>query len=135
MVTRLGMSEAVGPIAYQENSEQVFLGRDYGRSSTISQKTLELIDSEIHRIVDEELNRARKILGENRDLVEVLTAALLERETIDAEEFIMLMEGKELPAPELEIDHSTGGETSEEVKSEEDSSVDSSAEDSDPQQG
>jgi cell division protease FtsH len=110
MVTRLGMSEALGPIAYEEVSEQVFLGRDYGRASTTSQKTLELIDSEIKRIVQEQLIRARKILEEDRDLVEILTAALLERETIDAEEFLMLMKGETLPTPELEVDHSTDEE-------------------------
>ncbi len=120
MVTRLGMSDAVGPIAYEESTDQVFLGRDFGRSSTTSQKTLELIDSEIHRIVGEQLNRAREILNGNKDLVEVLTAALLERETIDAEEFIMLMTGKELPTPELEIDHSEDDETP--VNSDEDHS-------------
>jgi len=135
MVTRLGMSEAVGPIAYEEGSEQVFLGRDYGRSSTTSQKTLELIDSEIHRIVDEQLKRAKEILEGNKDRVEVLTAALLERETIDAEEFLMLMEGKELPTPELEIDHSTDEETSEEASPEEASSGDESTdEESNPQE-
>ncbi len=134
MVTRLGMSDALGPIAYEESSEQVFLGRDYGRGSTTSQKTLELIDSEIHRIVDEQLSRAREILKGNRDLVEVLTAALLERETIDADEFIMLMEGKELPTPELEIDHSTGDEPVEDKTPDEPAPGDSEPEDPAPQE-
>ncbi len=108
MVTRLGMSKLMGPISFEEGGGQVFLGRDFGRSSSTSQKTMERIDAEIHRIVDEQLDRARKILAEDRELVEVLTAALLERETIDAEEFLMLMKGEELPAPKLDIDHSTG---------------------------
>jgi len=108
MVTRLGMSKLMGPISYEEGGGQVFLGRDFGRTTSTSQKTMESIDAEIHRIVDEQLDRARKILDEDRKLVEVLTAALLERETIDAEEFVMLMKGEELPAPALDIDHSTG---------------------------
>jgi len=107
MVTRLGMSDKMGPIAYEEAHEQVFLGRDYGRQSTHSERTLQEIDDEIKRIVTEQLTRARQILEEHRDKVELLTAALLERETIDAEDFNLLMEGKELPLPKVKIDHST----------------------------
>ncbi|MCP4291757.1 MAG: ATP-dependent zinc metalloprotease FtsH [bacterium] len=121
MVTRLGMSKKMGPISYEEGSGQVFLGRDYGRTASVSQKTMENIDGEVHRIVDEELDRARKILDADRDLVEVLTAALLERETIDAEEFIMLMEGRELPTPELDIDFSTSDENNSPEVTEEES--------------
>ncbi len=108
MVTRLGMSRKLGPISYEEGSPQVFLGRDFAQHTNHSEKTLQEIDAEIRRIVEEQLERARHILAENRDTVETLTAALLERETIDAEEFNLLMEGKELPAVELEVDHSTG---------------------------
>ena len=129
MVTSLGMSKKLGPISFEEGGGQVFLGRDYGRTAVTSQKTLENIDSEIHRIVDEQLTRARKILEEDRDLVEVLTAALLERETIDAEEFIMLMEGKELPSRALDIDRSTSNDAADDSSdnTEADATTDDSA--------
>ena len=108
MVTRLGMSAKLGPIAFEENSEQVFLGRDFNRTHTHSEQTLQDIDSEVRRIVMEQFERARHILENNRVRVETLTEALLERESIDADEFIMIMEGEKLPEPEIEVDHSTG---------------------------
>ncbi len=110
MVTRLGMSEKLGPIAFEEGSEQVFLGRDIGRQHVFSEQTLQAIDDEVHRIVTEQFNRAHRILEENKDKVETLAAALLERETIDAQEFIILMEGRELPDILIEVDHSLADE-------------------------
>jgi cell division protease FtsH len=107
MVTRLGMSEKIGPISFAEGGQQVFLGRDYARHTTHSEKTLQEIDAEIKRIVDEQLARARGILNEHKDQVEVVTATLLERETIDGDEFKMIMTGQELPIPEIFVDHST----------------------------
>ena len=113
MVTRLGMSTKMGPISYEEGSEQVFLGRDYARHTAHSEKTLQEIDGEISRIVAEQLQRARHILDANREAVETVTAALLERETIDAEDFQLLMAGQPLPTMELKVDHSTGEEPTE----------------------
>jgi cell division protease FtsH len=111
MVTRLGMSRKLGPIAYEEGSEQVFLGRDFGRTHVFSEKTLQEIDAEIKRIVDEQFERARTILGANREKVETLKDALLERESIDAEEFKLLMKGQTLPERVLNVDHSVDGTT------------------------
>ncbi len=108
MVTRLGMSEKMGPISFEEGSEQVFLGRDYARHTHHSEKTLQEIDAEIKRIVEEQLTRARQILNDHRDQVETVTAALLERETIDGDEFQLLMKGEPLPEPEIKVDHSLG---------------------------
>ncbi|MBE0564709.1 MAG: ATP-dependent zinc metalloprotease FtsH [Krumholzibacteria bacterium] len=110
MVTQLGMSAKMGPISYEEGSEQIFLGRDYARHTAHSEKTLQDIDAEISRIVAEQLERARGILERNREAVEVVTAALLERESLDGEEFKLLMEGKPLPVTKLSVDHSTGEE-------------------------
>jgi cell division protease FtsH len=110
MVTRLGMSEKMGPISFEEGSAQVFLGRDYAQHTSHSEKTLQDIDAEIKRIVDEQLERARGILQAHRDQVETVTAALLERETIDGPEFRMLMKGESLPEPEIEVDHSLDGQ-------------------------
>jgi cell division protease FtsH len=108
MVTRLGMSRTLGPIAYEEGAEQVFLGRDFARHHLYSEKTLQEIDAEVKRIVTEQFDRARAILQDNRERVETLAAALLERESIDAEEFSLLMQGKELPLPDIIVDHTTG---------------------------
>jgi cell division protease FtsH len=108
MVTRLGMSEKLGPIAFEEGAEQVFLGRDFGRQHIFSERTLQDIDSEVKRIVSEQFHRAQHILETHKEQVETLTAALLERETLDAEEFEMLMQGQELPEPVIEVDHSLG---------------------------
>ena len=110
MVTRLGMSPKLGPIAFEDSAEQVFLGRDFARHTTHSEQTLRDIDSEVRRIVMEQFERARVFLQDNRERVETLAQALLERETIDAEEFNLIMEGEELPAPKIEVDHSTGDE-------------------------
>jgi len=108
MVTSLGMSKMMGPISYEEAGGQVFLGRDYGRQTHHSEKTMQDIDNEVKRIVDEQLNRARDILNTNREQVEVVTAALLERESVDGIEFKMLMEGQELPEVEIDVDYSAG---------------------------
>jgi len=108
MVTSLGMSDKMGPISYEDSSGQIFLGRDYGRHTSHSEKTMQDIDNEVRRIIDEQLERAREILGTHRDQVETITAALLERESINGDEFRLLMNGEELPPVELDIDHSTG---------------------------
>jgi cell division protease FtsH len=113
MVTQLGMSEKLGPIAFEESSEHVFLGRDYSRRQVHSEKTLQEIDSEVNRIVDEQLQRARKILEDNRDQVETMAAALLERETLNKEEVDLIMKGKPLPPPELVTEPETGTPTGE----------------------
>jgi cell division protease FtsH len=97
MVTRLGMSERLGPVAYEESTEQVFLGRDYSRRQLHSEKTLQEIDSEVSRIIGEQLLRARDILNQHADKVEVMAAALLERETLDKEEVGLIMQGEPLP--------------------------------------
>jgi cell division protease FtsH len=101
MVTQVGMSETLGPIAYEESSEQVFLGRDYTRRQFHSEKTLQAIDDEVQRIVEQQLARARRIIEEHREQIEVMAAALLERETLDREEVDLVMSGEPLPDPVL----------------------------------
>ncbi len=97
MVTRIGMSENLGPIAYEEAGGQVFLGRDYSRRQTHSEETLQAIDNEVRRIVDEQYKRAHQILSDHRGVVEVMAAALLDRETIDRAEVEMIVQGEPLP--------------------------------------
>jgi cell division protease FtsH len=103
MVTQLGMSEKLGPIAYEESSEHVFLGRDYTRRQVHSEKTLQQIDAEVSRIVTEQIQRARTILEENRDKVETMAAALLERETLNKQDVVLIMTGQPLPPPQIAV--------------------------------
>jgi cell division protease FtsH len=94
MVTRFGMSEALGPMVYGENEGEVFLGRSITTHKNLSEVTLEKVDAEIRKIIDDQYSLARRLLEENRDKVEAMTAALLEWETIDAEQIGDIMAGR-----------------------------------------
>ena len=94
MVTRYGMSDALGPMVYGENEGEVFLGRSVTTHKNMSETTMQQVDAEIRRIIDEQYALARKLLEENRDKVEAMTAALLELETIDADQINDIMDGK-----------------------------------------
>jgi cell division protease FtsH len=98
MVTRYGMSDALGPMVYGENEGEVFLGRSVTTHKNMSETTMQKVDAEIRRIIDEQYALARRLLEENRDKVEAMTKALLEWETLDAEQINDIMEGKE-PRP------------------------------------
>jgi len=107
MVCELGMSEAVGPVSLKEGSDQPFLGRDYQRSRSTSEKTAELIDAEVKRLVEEGYERALKILRENRDIVETMSEKLLEIETLQDWQVHQIVKRKEVTmenpdAPKLE---------------------------------
>lgn len=93
MVTRYGMSEALGPMVYGENEGEVFLGRSVTTHQNMSETTMQKVDAEIRRILDEQYAVATKILTEGRDKVEAMTAALLEWETIDADQIADIMAG------------------------------------------
>jgi len=82
MVCELGMSEAIGPVSLKASSEQPFVGRDYQRSEPASEKTAQLVDSEVKRLIDEADKRARRILTENRNIVSTMADKLLEIETL-----------------------------------------------------
>ena len=99
MVTRYGMSEALGPMVYAENEGEVFLGRSITTHKNLSEATMQKVDTEIRRIVDEQYALAKKILEESRDKVEAMTAALLEWETIDADQIADIMAGLPPRAP------------------------------------
>jgi cell division protease FtsH len=96
MVMSWGMSETLGPIAFGERNEEIFLGRDIVQHSDYSEKTAQLIDAEVKKLVDEAYARARRILEERIDVLHAMAAALLERETLDAEEIKMLLDGGKL---------------------------------------
>ena len=93
MVTEWGMSERVGPISYASDKE-VFIGRDMASHVTYSEETAAIIDEEVNKIVSEALVKARKLLSENKPLLDNMARLLIERETIFSEEVDMIMEGK-----------------------------------------
>ncbi len=92
MVTEWGMSEKLGPICYGSDGP-VFLGRDYEQRNTYSEETAGIIDEEINRIVTSAYTRAKKMLSDNRSILDNMSRVLVERETIYTEEVDMLMQG------------------------------------------
>jgi cell division protease FtsH len=93
MVTRFGMSDSLGPIAYAENQEEVFLGHSVSRTQNISEATAQKIDSEIHRIIDECYAKAKDILTAHLADLNLLARGLLEYETLTGDEIIGLLKG------------------------------------------
>ncbi len=108
MVTRYGMSDVMGPMVYAENEGEIFLGRSITKTTNVSEDTMRKVDSEIRRIIDEQYAVARRILEDNRDKVEVMTAALLDWETIDADQIDDICSGRP-PRPPKERSGGTGG--------------------------
>jgi cell division protease FtsH len=98
MVMRWGMSDVLGTRVYGDNQSEVFLGRDVMTHKNMSNAVAELVDKEIRRIVDEQYARARAIIEENREKVERMARALLEWETLEADQIEDIMTGKE-PRP------------------------------------
>ena len=94
MVTRYGMSDKLGPMVYAENEGEVFLGRSVTRTTQVSEATMQTVDSEIRRIIDEQYALARKLIEEHSDKMHALAKALLEWETIDAEQIDDIMAGR-----------------------------------------
>jgi len=94
MVTQWGMSETLGPMIYGENEGEVFLGRSITTHKNVSEATMQKVDAEIRRIIDEQYGLARKLIEDNRDKVETMAKALLEWETIDSDQIGDIMEGR-----------------------------------------
>jgi cell division protease FtsH len=101
IVTRYGMTDELGPMVYAENEGEVFLGRSVTKTTHMSEATMQKVDSEIRRIIDEQYGVARKILEDNRNMVEVMTASLLEWETIDADQINDIAEGRPPRPPKV----------------------------------
>lgn len=91
MVTRYGMSDALGPRTFGEHDELVFLGREIHEERDYSDKTAELIDEEIRRLISGAEKTARQIIEANKDRLEKLVAALLEKETIEQDEIAAIL--------------------------------------------
>jgi cell division protease FtsH len=94
MVTRWGMSDELGPMVYGENEGEVFLGRSVTVHKNVSETTMQKVDAEIRRIVDGQYALARKLIEDNRDKVETMAKALMEWETLDADQINDIMEGR-----------------------------------------
>ena len=111
MVMRWGMSDLMGPRVYGDNQSEVFLGRDVMTHKNMSNTVAEAVDKEIRRIIDEQYTRARKIIEDNREKVELMTKSLLEWETLNAEQLSDIMAGKQPRPPEDFTPPSTTGGT------------------------
>src|SRR6266704_2005680 len=94
MVTQWGMSDAMGPMVYGENEGEVFLGRSITTHKNVSEVTMQKVDAEIRKIIDEQYSLAKMLILDNRDKVEAMAKALLELETIDAEQIQDIMDGR-----------------------------------------
>ena len=94
MVMRYGMSEALGPMVYAENEGEVFLGRSVTKTTNMSEETMQRVDAEVRRIIDEQYAVARKLIEENKDKMHAMANALLEWETIDTDQVKDIMDGK-----------------------------------------
>ncbi|MEW5773466.1 MAG: ATP-dependent zinc metalloprotease FtsH [Thermodesulfobacteriota bacterium] len=101
MVTKWGMSEALGPQALAARDDSVFLGRELVTHKDFSEDTARLIDGEIKRIIDEAYERTMALLKENLDRLHAVADALLERETISGEDIAKLLAGETLPPVDL----------------------------------
>ena len=98
MVTRYGMTDALGPMVYAENEGEVFLGRSVTKTTSMSEQTMQKVDSEVRRIIDQQYALARKLIEENSDKMHAMAKALLEWETIDTDQLDDIMAGRE-PRP------------------------------------
>ncbi len=104
MVCEWGMSQELGMVEYGENREEVFLARDMNNSKNYSEETAQKIDSEIKRLIDEAYAKATDMLQANREMLEIVSKALLEYETLDAKHIKDLMEKGEMSDPPKNVD-------------------------------
>ena len=99
MVTKYGMSDDLGPIVFgASDSNEVFLGRDFGHTRNYSEEVAAKIDSEIKAIVTGAYARTTKKLEDNRDKLDLIAQYLIDHEKMDGEQFVAAMEGREIPA-------------------------------------
>ena len=112
MVMQYGMSDVLGPVSYGEGADhQVFLGRDLNNQRNYSEEVASEIDKEVRRIMEDAYEACRQIITENRDKLELIANALLERETLTAAELEELMRTGKLPDPPQDDDHDDTGKS------------------------
>jgi len=96
-VAQWGLSDAIGPVLVGDNEQEVFLGRELMHRREVSERTAQAVDAEVTRLLNESYNHAKQALSENRDLLERIAAALLERETLTSDDLDILVRGETLP--------------------------------------
>jgi len=111
MVTEFGMSERIGSISLKRPDEEIFLGRDFNREPRFSDKTSEIIDEEVKRIIEEAKKNAEQVLRENQDKLKTLAERLIEKEILDADEVERIFKGEPEPVPALAQDAAVKTET------------------------
>ncbi len=99
MVTQWGMSDTLGPIGYDENQQEVFLGHSVTQSKNVSEATAQQIDAEIRKIVEEGYHLAQKTLRDRADDLHALANGLLEHESLTGEEITAILRGEPMPKP------------------------------------
>ena len=104
MVTHYGMSEKLGTINYDSSENEVFIGRDLGRSRDYSERTAAEIDDEVTRIINEAYAKCKKLLSENLDKLLALSDALLEKETIYSKDFEKIFNGEKLDEESIDLE-------------------------------
>ncbi|MGL1832692.1 ATP-dependent zinc metalloprotease FtsH [Rhodocyclaceae bacterium SMB388] len=102
MVTQWGMSDNLGPMVYGEEEGEIFLGRQVTTHRNVSEATMQKVDAEIRRIIDQQYALARRLIEENRDKIEAMTQALLEWETLDSDQINDIVEGRP-PRPPKQV--------------------------------
>ncbi len=100
MVTKWGLTEALGPLTYTEDEDEVFLGRSVTQHKHVSDDTARRIDAEVRQIIDSAHDHAKQLLVDNRDKLEMMAEALMRYETIDTAQIDAIMEGREPGPPE-----------------------------------
>ena len=93
MVTRYGMTDALGPMVYADNEGEVFLGRSVTKTTNMSEQTMQKVDAEVRRIIDQQYAQARKVIEDNQDKMHAMAKALLEYETLDSDQLDDIMAG------------------------------------------
>jgi cell division protease FtsH len=96
-VTQWGLSDAIGPILVGDNEQELFLGREIQHRREVSERTAQIVDTEVKRIIEHAYERAKAVLQENIELLHAVARALLDRETLTREDVDMLSRGEELP--------------------------------------
>ena len=112
MVTKWGLSEKLGPLAYSEDEGEVFLGRSVTQHKNVADDTARVIDEEIRDVIDRNYQRAEQILKDNMDILHAMSEALIKYETIDTDQIDQLMDRKEVSAPKDWTDDGDDGASS-----------------------
>lgn len=100
MVMKWGLSDSMGPLLYEEDEDEVFLGRSVTRNKNVSDETMSKLDSEIRKVIDKCYTKAEEILKQNEDKLHIMAEALMKYETIEADQVKQIMEGEKITPPD-----------------------------------